>query len=123
MKNIAIISIVMGLCGITACDSKTEEQQTTAAPATTTTTVTGGGGAGTGGTGTGGAPQPATCSVAADCLVPEGCLACPGETQCRPYTASCIEGTCGVEQPQCPAGTGGAAQGGATTSSGGAGGK
>jgi hypothetical protein len=113
MKNLVSLAIIIGL--VSACDSKTEEQQTTAAPATTTT---GAGGAGTGGTGTGGAVQPPKCSVAADCPVPEGCLTCPGETQCRPYTASCIEGTCGVEQPQCPAGTGGAGTGGAPATGG-----
>ena len=117
MKKFLTIAILASVIG---CESNVKDDASTGSVVNKCPTGMGG----SGGTAT---TRSSACVASTDCAVPAPCLSCPGETACRPYTASCIEGTCEINAPECPVasgggGTGGTSVGGGSGSTGGHGG-
>lgn len=117
MKKLIVLGIIATTLG--ACESKVEEEKTGTVVSECPTGSTGSGGGGGASTTE---PPPGSCVVSEDCAVPANCVLCPGDDVCKSASATCVEGMCQINQPDCPVGSGGAGGASSTTSAAGAGG-
>lgn len=111
MKKLIVLGIIATTLG--ACESKVEEEKTGTVVSECPTGSTGSGGGGGASTTE---PPPGSCVVSEDCAVPANCVLCPGDDVCKSASATCVEGMCQINQPDCPVSSGGA---GGTSSAGG----